>query len=89
MKPPNVKPHLSEWSWQSRAACRGMDSSVFFSPMGERGARRRDREERAQSICRTCPVLRACAAFALRTSQTHGVWGGLTESERQTGAPGR
>ncbi|MGW2857037.1 WhiB family transcriptional regulator, partial [Streptomyces sp. NPDC001215] len=55
MKPPNVKPHLSEWSWQSRAACRGMDSSVFFSPMGERGARRRDREERAQSICRTCP----------------------------------
>ncbi|MET8956464.1 hypothetical protein ACWEO4_20700 [Streptomyces sp. NPDC004393] len=38
MKPPNVKPHLSEWRWQSLAACRGMDSSVFFSPMGEREA---------------------------------------------------
>ncbi|MFF3874880.1 WhiB family transcriptional regulator [Streptomyces sp. NPDC001978] len=89
MKPLNVRPLLSEWSWQSQAACRGMDSSVFFSPSGERGADRHRRQQRAQSICGTCPVRRPCATFAVRTGQAHGVWGGLTESERETGAQGR
>ena len=36
----------------------------------------------AKAICAGCPVRRQCLAFALRTHQVHGVWGGLTEQER-------
>jgi WhiB family redox-sensing transcriptional regulator len=78
-----AKPLISEWEWQGSASCRGMDSSVFFSPPDERGARRRQRERLAQEVCSGCPVRRPCAAFALRTAQHYGVWGGLTEADRQ------
>lgn len=83
MKPLSSKPLLNEWDWQGSASCRGMDSSVFFSPSDERGARRREREQRAQEICGGCPVRRPCAAFALLTAQRYGVWGGLTEADRR------
>ncbi|WP_035874547.1 WhiB family transcriptional regulator [Kitasatospora cheerisanensis] len=82
MKPPITEPLLSQWEWQARAACRGMDSSVFFSPPGESGADRRRRERRARSVCRVCPVRADCAAFAVHTREAFGVWGGLTESDR-------
>jgi len=82
VKPLAAKPLLTEWAWQARAACRGMDVSVFFSPHYERGDSRRRREERARTVCRGCPVLESCAAFAVRTGQAFGVWGGLTEADR-------
>lgn len=75
-------PLLDAWQWQGDAACRGMASAVFFSPLGERGPRRRRREQRAREVCRGCPVLDDCAAFAVSTRQPFGVWGGLTERQR-------
>ncbi|WP_225102737.1 WhiB family transcriptional regulator [Streptomyces sp. CoH27] len=78
-----TKPLLEIWKWQADAACRGMDSSVFFSPTGERGTARRRREEAARAICRPCPVSSACGLFAEASRQAYGVWGGRTESERQ------
>ena len=60
----------------------GMDSSVFFSTIHERGEVRRRREQRAKTVCRRCPVKDACAAFAQRTGQALGVWGGLSEADR-------
>ena len=84
MKPVEAKPLLSHWEWQFHAAGRGMDSSVFFSPPSERGEARRSRESRARSVCRDCPVQVPCASFAVRTSQPFGVWGGLTEADRDT-----
>ncbi|HEV3067797.1 MAG TPA: WhiB family transcriptional regulator [Streptosporangiaceae bacterium] len=36
----------------------------------------------AKAICATCRVRRECLAFALRTGQIHGIWGGTTEHER-------
>lgn len=83
MKSLNVRPLLDEWGWQAQAACRGMEASVFFSPHYERGDSRRHRERRAQAICRECPVLDRCAAFAVHTGQAFGVWGGLTEADRR------
>ncbi|MFD8481029.1 WhiB family transcriptional regulator [Kitasatospora sp. NPDC059673] len=83
MKPPITAPLLSEWGWQARAACRGMDTAVFFSPCGEQGEARRSRERRARSVCGACPVRLACASFAVRTRQDFGIWGGLTEADRQ------
>ncbi|NUR57191.1 MAG: WhiB family transcriptional regulator [Catenulispora sp.] len=82
MKPLNARPLIEEWDWQTRAACRGMAASVFFSPHYERGDSRRRREQRATSICRGCPVREQCAEFALRTGQAFGIWGGLTETDR-------
>ncbi|MFD5564294.1 WhiB family transcriptional regulator [Kitasatospora griseola] len=82
MKPPTTEPLLNQWGWQARAACRGMDSAVFFSPCGEQGEARRMRERRARSVCHDCPVRSACASFAVRTGQDFGIWGGLTEADR-------
>ena len=31
-------PNADLWDWQLSAACRGVDSSLFFHPEGERGA---------------------------------------------------
>ncbi|WP_308461147.1 WhiB family transcriptional regulator [Streptomyces sp. Ru62] len=76
-------PLLSDWEWQERAACRGMNSAVFFPPQGERGHRRRRREEQARRICDQCEVIEACAAMALDNNEPYGVWGGMTAGERQ------
>jgi WhiB family redox-sensing transcriptional regulator len=78
-----LRPLLSDWQWQLRAACRGMNSSTFFSPPGERGRARRDREERARSICGRCEVLDICGATALKHGETYGVWGGLSDDDRR------
>jgi WhiB family redox-sensing transcriptional regulator len=71
------------YEWQLRGACRGADTTVFFLPEGERGPRKRRRERAAKTICRTCPVLEQCAAFALAIREPYGVWGGLTPEERE------
>lgn len=77
-----LKPMGDLWDWQRLAACRGMDSSIFYSPTGERGRRRHEREERARRICGDCPVRQECARMALGIKETYGVWGGLSEAER-------
>jgi WhiB family redox-sensing transcriptional regulator len=69
-------------SWRLRAACRSVDSAVFFSPDAEWGRAREAREARAKAICARCPVIRECAAYALTAGERHGVWGGLSEQDR-------
>ena len=71
------------WDWQLHALCRGLDTSVFFHPTGERGNAHDEREERARRICHECPVREACLQYALDTREPYGVWGGLTEDERR------
>ncbi|MFD1858488.1 WhiB family transcriptional regulator [Aeromicrobium phragmitis] len=75
-------PILESYEWQWDGACMGVDSSVFFSPEAERGAKRQRREEAAKALCATCPVIEQCREHALRVQEPYGVWGGLTESER-------
>lgn len=70
-------------AWQDLGSCRGMDSAVFFHPDGERGRARADRLRRAKRICQTCRVQNKCLAFALVTEQPFGIWGGMSEQERQ------
>ncbi len=69
--------------WREDAACRGIESSVFFSPDGERGQARARREERARRICEDCPVLSRCRDHALATGEPYGIWGGMTETDRR------
>ncbi|OIV39250.1 hypothetical protein BIV57_01825 [Mangrovactinospora gilvigrisea] len=76
-------PNADLWDWQLVAACRGVDSSLFFHPEGERGAARSSRETAAKEVCMRCPVRAQCAAHALAVKEPYGVWGGLTEDERE------
>ena len=66
--------------WLQRAACTHEDPELFF-PVGTSGPAVRD-EEAAKRICARCPVASECLAWALRTRQTSGVWGGTGEKER-------
>lgn len=71
------------WTWRDRARCQDVDSTLFFSPDGERGNPRRRREQQAKAVCMHCPVRDFCADYALANRETYGIWGGLTETERE------
>jgi WhiB family redox-sensing transcriptional regulator len=76
-------PNADLWDWQLDAACRTAPPTVFFHPEGERGLARSSRDEAAKAVCARCPVLEACAAHALAVREPYGVWGGMTEEERE------
>lgn len=76
-------PNADFWDWQMESACRGEDPSVFFHPEGERGEARAARERAAKAICAGCPVLAECATHALAVREPYGVWGGMSEEDRE------
>lgn len=76
-------PNADLWDWQLLGACRGADPDLFFHPEGERGPARRNRDRAAKSVCAGCPVLTDCAAHALLVREPYGVWGAMTEDERE------
>ena len=67
--------------WRDRAACRSSDPGLFF-PVGSTGAAL-EQIRVAKAVCRDCPVREQCLAFALRTNQEAGIWGGTCEEERR------
>jgi WhiB family redox-sensing transcriptional regulator len=75
-------PNADLWEWQLRGACRSEDRGLFFHPEGERGPSRAAREIAAKKVCARCPVVDPCRAHALATREYYGVWGGMSESER-------
>ena len=76
-------PNADVWDWQIKGLCRGVDSSFFFHPDGERGPARAQREARAKAMCARCPVLELCRTHALAVREPYGVWGGMSETERE------
>lgn len=75
--------HLDE-SWETKAACRGPHTDLFFPPDHfEKKTKREFRERQAKAICAECPVKQSCLEYALRIREPHGVWGGLNEAERK------
>jgi len=63
--------------WEAEAACYGM-THLYFPRNGS--------AKRALAICAECPVLEQCKAEALELSSRvtlHGVWGGMTQRERE------
>jgi WhiB family transcriptional regulator, redox-sensing transcriptional regulator len=70
------------WEWQFDGSCRRQNPDVFH-PDGERGPSRRNRDSAAKAVCRGCPVLATCREHALQVHEPYGVWGGLTEHERE------
>jgi WhiB family redox-sensing transcriptional regulator len=71
------------WSWRLWAACRQTDGELFFSTDGERGSTKRRRERAAKAVCAVCPVRDECANYAIGNHERYGVWGGLSEHERE------
>ena len=76
-------PQLDHWDWQMDGACRSEDTELFFHPEGERGPSRSGREAAAKAVCATCPVIAQCRAHALAAREPYGVWGGLSEPDRE------
>ena len=64
------------YDWQVKGLCRGVEPEVFF-PIAEEDA------WRAKEICHACGVREQCLAFSLTKRERYGVWGGVTEKERQ------
>lgn len=79
----SVHPIGDEWDWQHGGLCRTRSPEIFFHPDGERGAVKRSREARAVALCRVCPVITQCREHALGVPEPYGVWGGMTEEERE------
>ena len=76
------QPIAEVWEWQYEGACRDKEPEMFFHPDGERGPRRRNRENVAKAICASCPVIQACRDHALAVQEPYGIWGGLSEDDR-------
>lgn len=66
-------------AWVDDAACRGMDTAIFFPPKGHRGP---------VEVCQGCPVRSDCLDAALEVEGTtgaahrHGYFGGLSPAQR-------
>ena len=63
------QPIADHWEWQYEGSCRTMPSEMFFHPDGERGPRRRNRENAAKAICASCPVIQQCRTHALAVQE--------------------
>lgn len=69
--------------WADRAACHpqhGHDPAWWF-PEGNRAIRRHPHILAAKQVCGACPVQRECLQHGI-VFEPYGVWGGLTELER-------
>ena len=67
--------------WWRSAACQEADPELFF-PVAALGPAAGE-IDRAKAVCGGCRVRHQCLQYALATHQVHGVWGGMTEAERQ------
>lgn len=72
-------------NWYERAACRGVDQSVFFPDVAP-GDSSAGPYARAKTYCAVCPVVQDCLAYVLPfeeiTRGRHGCWAGMTPKER-------
>lgn len=76
-------PQDAQWHWQELGSCRVADPLLFFHPQNERGSSRLRRDRAAKAVCASCPVRMECADYAVRAREPYGVWGGLSEEDRE------
>lgn len=65
-------------AWMAFAKCEGQDAAMFPKDSAT------DAIEYARSICFACTVRTECLDYALDRNERYGVWGGLTNDERQS-----
>ncbi len=76
-------PKDAVWHWQEHGSCLDADPLLFFHPQNERGSSRTRRDRSAKLICAGCDVRMECADYAVRAREPYGVWGGLSEDDRE------
>jgi WhiB family transcriptional regulator, redox-sensing transcriptional regulator len=64
--------------WMDEAACRGVDTDLFFPGLGESTLP-------AKAICSGCPVSADCLMYAMEgdSHDDFGVWGGTSAKQRR------
>ena len=67
-------------TWRNHAACLD-ESPEFFFPIGNSSSVL-GQVEKAKAVCRRCEVDDTCLSWAMEFGQDAGVWGGLSEDER-------
>lgn len=67
-------------SWQQHAACRFHDPEDWH-PVGTSGPALAQ-AEKAKAVCRECPVLMSCAAWAVDALE-YGIAGAMDEEQRR------
>lgn len=65
-------------SWMRWASCAESDPDLWH-PEDSNAAQ----AKQAKRICWRCPVRERCLEYALEAGEEHGVWGGLSTSERR------
>lgn len=75
--------------WRHAAICRFEDPELFF-PLGEEHTSSQaptgpvqTQQDEAKAVCRACPVVSECLAWAIESGQDFGVWGATTPEERR------
>jgi WhiB family redox-sensing transcriptional regulator len=68
-------------AWQNEAACADSDIDFFAEAVAA--------VEAAKQVCARCPVRPDCLSFAETNDERFGVWGGLSEKERNRARRGR
>lgn len=61
--------------WRLDAGCLAEPPAMFYPHAGESAAP-------AKAVCGECRVAEECLAWAIRTGEQQGIWGGLTYRER-------
>lgn len=69
---------LAPEAWMRDALCAQIGGDLFFPERYEQAKARK-----AKAICAKCPVATECLEFAIRTNQSEGIWGGLSEKQRK------
>jgi WhiB family redox-sensing transcriptional regulator len=60
--------------WKLEGLCRTVDPELWFPEKGSSAPE-------AKRLCRRCPVIQQCLAYALENREIYGVWGGHTANE--------
>ena len=63
-------------SWHDHALCREIDPELFFPDVD------RPTTGAAKRICARCLVRGECLTEAITNDEQHGIWGGLSRTER-------
>jgi hypothetical protein len=66
-------------TWITQAACRGLDTDLFYPEAGEPTAM-------ARAVCDSCPVSIQCLEHAIVNREQHGIWGGTSVRKRRNPA---
>ena len=68
----------TDQTWRTDAACRDMNTAVFFPGRGQNGA-----VTAAKKICAECPVKAECLTAALIDPMNSGIWGATSHRQRR------